>query len=72
MSRLCAGCVLDEGKCWSWREFRGADQDAGLYKQNRRVVQEPLLEGGDGVDARGPPELGQDHVRQRHSCESLF
>ena len=44
-------------------------QDVGIYKQNNRLVQEPLLEGGDGAHSGGSAELRKDHVRQRHSCE---
>lgn len=53
------------------RVYLRAGEDAGAHQQDIRLVQEPVLEGGDGVDPSGAPVLRQDHLRQRY-CREFF
>ena len=46
-------------------------QDAGLSQPDSGVVQEPLLEGGDGADVSGAPELWEDHICECDSSKFL-
>ena len=47
-------------------------QNVGVFQQNHRLVQKPLLEGGDGVNVSGSTKLREDHIRQRDSGERLL
>lgn len=45
-------------------------QDADTNKPASGLVQVYVLEGGDGVDARRPPVLGEDNICKRDRCKS--
>ena len=50
---------------------RPARENVVLFSKHCRLVQEPVLEGRDGVDLGWTPALGEDHVCQRYRCECV-